>query len=159
MKLDEFKLNVMKLKGPKEWDYIANSDAYKIYTASEEEQLKAVQSEPYNIEYIKNPTEKVQLEAVKQSPFVIEYIDNPSEELQLLAVKNDATAIEIIDNPTDKVIEEALKNVKYKASYNHFLRHIENNFEERRNNLNKFVLREINQLIEMYREGDTQDEV
>ena len=159
MKLNEFKLKLMQIKGTKVWDYIVSIDAYKIYTASEEEQLKAVQSEPYNIEYIKNPTEKVQLEAVKQSPFVIEYIDNPSEEIQLLAVKNDATAIEIIDNPTDKVIEEALKNVKYKASYNHFLRHIENNFEERRNNLNKFVLREINQLIEMYREGDTQDEV
>ena len=159
MKLDEFKLNVMKLKGPKEWDYIVGSEVYKIYTATEEEQLKAVQSEPYNIEYITNPTEKMKIEAVTRNPFVIEYIDNPSEELQLLAVKNDATAIEIIDNPTDKVIEEALKNVKYKASYNHFLRHIENNFKERRNKLNRFILREINQLIEMYREGDTQDEV
>ena len=109
MKLSEFKEKVIELKGQERWDYIVNSDAYKIYTAPEEEQLKAVENKPYNMEYIKDPSEEVQLEAVKQWGYTIQYIKNPSEKVQLQAVRQDGGAIQYIANPTERVQLEAVR--------------------------------------------------
>ena len=115
MKISELKEKVINLKGPKVWDYIVSSDAYKIYTASEEEQLKAVQQDEYNIIYINNPTEKVQLEAVREI----------------------ITSIRYIKNPTDKVIEEVVKKIKNNEEgiYLFILKYIENDLaKEEANN-------------------------
>lgn len=117
MKLSEFKEKVIELKGQERWDYIVNSDAYKIYTAPEEEQLKAVENKPYNMEYIKDPSEEVQLEAVKQWGYTIQYIKNPSEKVQLQAVRQSGSTIEYIDNPSEKVQLEAIKQNSYAIRY------------------------------------------
>lgn len=117
MKLSEFKEKVIKLKGQEVWDYIVGTEAYKIYTAPEEEQLKAVQQDEYNIIYIDNPSEEMKLEALKNSGNIIQYINNPTEEMQLKAVKSNGYAIQYINNPTEEMKLVAVKQKGYAIEY------------------------------------------
>ena len=87
MKLSEFKKRVKEEFGSEKWEKIENSYAYNVYTATEEEQIEAVQNNGLMLEYINNPSEKVQLKAVKDYGYAIQYIDNPSEKVQLEAVR------------------------------------------------------------------------
>ena len=154
MKLSEYKEKIIAKYGRKMWEQIEKSYVYKLYTATEEEQLKEVQENGLAIQYIdnpseemklyaikkngvaikyiKNPTEEMKLEAIKQNKNVIECIDNPSEEIQLIAVKGDPLAILEINNPTDKVIQEAIKEFDIDDTCNlkYMLRFIENDLKE-----------------------------
>lgn len=85
---------------------------------SEEEQIKIVNENGYNIKNINNPSEKVQLAAVNKNPPAIEYIENPSEKLQLAAVKQNPVVIIYIENPSEKVELMALENKWSKRFYN-----------------------------------------
>lgn len=156
MKLSELKEIILELYGKKGWQNLKNLEEYKMYIATEEEQIKnlkgksffvkylnnpsekvlleAVKEYPFIIEEINNPSEKVQLEAIKQSPFSIGEIHNPTEKVQLEAIKQDVNSIKNIKNPTDNVLKEALKRIdsiygtvdKYKIIF----RHLENDLNE-----------------------------
>ena len=154
MKLSEYKEKIIAKYGRKVWEKIEESYVYKLYTATEEEQLKEVQKnglaikfinnpseemklealkkDGYAIQYINNPTEEMKLEAIKQNEDVIECINNPSEKIQLIAVKNNGNNIECINNPTDKVIQEAIKEFDIDVTYNlkYMLRFLENDLKE-----------------------------
>ncbi len=154
MKLSEFKEKIIAKYGREVWEKIEESYVYKIYTAPEEEQLKVVQKNGYDIQFINNPTEKIKmealkkdgyaiqyinkpteemkLEAIKQNEDVIECINNPSEEIQLIAVKNNGNNIVEINNPTDKVIQEAIKefDIDNTCNLKYMLRFIENDLKE-----------------------------
>ena len=51
---------------------------------SPEEQLQMVETSPYNIRFIANPTEQIQMRAVTQCWQVIKLIDQPSPKVRLL---------------------------------------------------------------------------
>jgi hypothetical protein len=73
-------------------------------SASEEEQIAAVQKNGRAINYIKNPSEAVQLAAVKQNAIVIQRIKNPSDAVQLAAVKNQPWALQYIKKTRNKTV-------------------------------------------------------
>lgn len=163
MKLSEFKEKVIELKGQERWDYIVNSDAYKIYTAPEEEQLKAVENKPYNMEYIKDPSEEVQLEAVKQWGYTIQYIKNPSEKVQLQAVRQDGGAIQYIKNPTEEILLKAIERCSG-LNLEYILRFIENDLKAKReeqtiklSELSKMPLENIEKLLNEYKKEVTNE--
>lgn len=163
MKLSEFKEKVIELKGQERWDYIVNSDAYKIYTAPEEEQLKAVENKPYNMEYIKDPSEEVQLEAVKQWGYTIQYINNPSEKVQLQAVRQDGGAIQYIKNPTEEILLKAIERCSG-LNLEYILRFIENDLKAKReeqtiklSELSKMPLENIEKLLNEYKKEVTNE--
>ncbi|PLY08031.1 MAG: hypothetical protein C0625_03535 [Arcobacter sp.] len=106
-----------------------------IKNPTEEEQLIAINSNSYALNYIKTPvSEKIKLTAIKRSPNVFKQIKNPSfelqkeavkanakniqyikeqkEELQILAVQSDGYAIEYIENPSLKVEEISLRETR-----------------------------------------------
>ena len=72
-------------------------------TASEAQQIAAVQQVGYVIQYIKNPSPAVQLAAVQQDGWAIRFIKNPSPAVQLAAVQQDGSAIRFIKNPSPAV--------------------------------------------------------
>ncbi len=78
----------------------------------EENQLKAVKENGYNLRLMYNPSEKVQLKAVKQNGFAIEFIHEPSEKVQLEAVRKYGSAIQNIHNPSKEVMIAALNQDK-----------------------------------------------
>lgn len=111
MKLSEVKNKVIEKYGEKEWkEEIENTYTYKVYTASEEEQLKLVRNTPFIIRNINNPSEKVQLEAVKQNVYALQYMNNPTEKV------------------LKYVFKYILKNDLYEMI--HILRHVENDLKE-----------------------------
>lgn len=113
MKLSEFKERVIELRGEKEWKKVENSNTYKIYKSSEEEQLDAIRNDRSNISSN------------------ISNIYNPSEELQLEAVKKDPLSIMFMKNPTDKVILEVLKSdIHIRTLIQDILRHIEDDINK-----------------------------
>lgn len=62
MKLSEFKQMVIELRGKKDWEKVENSNTYKIYKASEKEQLDAIReknSDISDIGSINNPSEEL----------------------------------------------------------------------------------------------------
>lgn len=80
-------------------------------------QLKIVQENGHNIQYMDNPSLNVQLAAVNQSGLAIQYITDPVEEVKLAAVKNNGLAIMYIDNPSEQVQLESVnwngKHIKF----------------------------------------------
>lgn len=91
------------------WEKIEDSDEYQIYIASERDQKRKVKEEPYNVEYINNPSEEVQLESIKKGPWNVMFIKNP----------------------TDKVIVEVLKSSMHiRTLIKDILRHIEDDLKE-----------------------------
>ena len=171
MKLSEFKKRVIKIHGKEMWERIEDSDEYQIYTASERDQKRKVKENPYNVEYINNPSEEIKILAVKGKAGCITYINNPSEALQLQAVKKDGFAIQniknpsekvqleavkktdcvisFIKNPTDRVIREVINNFKYGENINFILRFIENDIDKKisLSELREMKLEEIKELI------------
>ena len=89
----------------KKFDRNKEMELYK----TEEEQLEAINENPYNIVYIKNPSEEMKLESVKQDGCSIAFIKNPSEKVQLEAVQQDGSAIEFIKNPSEKIKLKAVE--------------------------------------------------
>ena len=109
MKLIEFKEKVIELRGEKEWEKVENSDTYKIYKSSEEEQLEAIRNDRSDTSNIYNPSEELQLEAIKKDPWNIMFMKNP----------------------TDKVILEVLKsNMHIRTLIKDILRHIEDDINK-----------------------------
>ena len=53
----------------------------------EEIQMKIIETNPKNIQFIENPSREVCLAAVKNDGYSIKYIENPSQEVCLAAVK------------------------------------------------------------------------
>ena len=171
MKLSEFKKHVIKIHGKEMWERIEDSDEYQIYTASERDQKRKVKENPYNVEYINNPSEEIKILAVKGKASCIMYINNPSEALQLQAVKKDGFAIQniknpsekvqleavketdcvisFIKNPTDRVIREVINNFKYGENINFILRFIENDIDKKisLSELREMKLEEIKEFI------------
>jgi len=84
-------------------DLLYEATAQDLNTASEAQQLAAVQQDGYTIHYIKNPSPAVQLAAVQQNGYVIRVIKNPSPAVQLAAVQQNAYAIRFIRNPSPAV--------------------------------------------------------
>ena len=112
MKLSEFKQLVIELRGEKEWKKVENSNTYKIYKASEKEQLDAIRKERSDISDIGS-------------------INNPSEEVQLESIKKGPWNVMFIKNPTDKVIAEVLKSdIHIRTLIKDILRHIEDDLKE-----------------------------
>ena len=89
MKLSEFKQLVIELRGEKEWEKVENSNTYKIYKASEEEQLDAIRNDRSDTSNIYNPSEELQLEAVKKDPWNIMFMKNPTDKVILEVLKSD----------------------------------------------------------------------
>ena len=79
------------------------NEAIKLNDKTEVEQIRAVNQDPYIIEFIKNPSETVQLAAVEQTGCSIRYIKNPSEKVKLAAVNQTGYSIEFISNPSEAV--------------------------------------------------------
>ena len=151
MKLSKYKEIIANKVGEDKWKNFESTRGYLIYSSTEEEQLKAVQENGDNIQYINNPSEEVKLEAVKNNGYSIKYmnnpskklkieaikntsyaimhIKNPSEELQLLAVKENPLSIIDINNPTEKVIQEAANKIIYSRVSDYLLRHLENDLK------------------------------
>jgi hypothetical protein len=83
-------------------DYINKiSESNKYDNISEEEQLKLIDRDPYNIQYITNPSEKVQMKAILTNPRVIKHISKPTEKIQLAAVKKYPNSIKYILEVTE----------------------------------------------------------
>ena len=78
-------------------DLLYEATAQDLNTASEAQQLAAVQQDGYTIHYIKNPSPAVQLAAVQQRGRAIYYIKNPSPAVQLAAVQQRGHAIYYIN--------------------------------------------------------------
>ena len=89
MKLSEFKQLVIELRGEKEWKKVENSNTYKMYKASEKEQLDAIRNDRSNTSNIYNPSEELQLEAVKKEPLSIMFMKNPTDKVILEVLKSD----------------------------------------------------------------------
>ena len=70
---------------------------------SEKIQLRLVENNPWNIEYIKYPTPKVQQKAVQEKPYVIKEIEDANETIQFLAVHANYKTFENITAPTKAV--------------------------------------------------------
>lgn len=112
MKLSEFKQMVIELRGKKEWEKVENSNTYKIYKASEKEQLDAIREERSDMSEIGS-------------------INNPSEEVQLESIKKGPWNFAFIKNPIDKVIAEVLKSSMHiRTLIKDILRHIEDDLKE-----------------------------
>ena len=112
MKLSEFKQMVIELRGKKDWEKVENSNTYKIYKASEKEQLDMIREERSDMSEIGS-------------------INNPSEEVQLESIKKGPWNVMFIKNPTDKVIVEVLKsNTHIRTLIKDILRHIEDDINK-----------------------------
>ncbi|MGL4806968.1 MAG: hypothetical protein ACRC26_11550, partial [Bacteroidales bacterium] len=68
-------------------------------------------------EAVINRSEKLKNAAIEGNPYNIQYIKNPTIEHQLKAVKANGLSIEVIKNPANIVKEEALKNNIYSALF------------------------------------------
>jgi hypothetical protein len=91
--------------------------------------IKSVEKNPWNIQYIQNPTDEVQDYILKNHKAYIFHIKNPnnkikplvdSEEYQMRSLKYSSFDIEHIENPTDEVQDYILKN------YKEYIFHIKN---------------------------------
>ena len=129
MKLSKYKEIIANKVGEDKWKNFESTRGYLIYSSTEEEQLKAVQENGDNIQYINNPSKKLKIEAIKNTSYAIMHIKNPSEELQLLAVKENPLSIIDINNPTEKVIQEAANEIIYSRVSDYLLRHLENDLK------------------------------
>ena len=173
MKLSKFKEYIINILDKGAWKNFEQTYGYQIYSATEEEQKKAlhidgtdirfinnpseelqlvaVQQNGLAIEYIKNPSEKVQLEAVKENGLAIEYIKKPSEEIQLEAVRQYTSSIEYIENPSEKVIQETVMGITYSSESIYLLKHIENDLREEQtiklSELKNMTLEQIKELL------------
>lgn len=81
-----------------------------IKNPSEEQQEKAVRTNPNVFPLIKNPSEKIQKIAVQEMGINLEHIPNPSEELINLALDSDGMAIEFVKTPTEYQKRIAVNN-------------------------------------------------
>ena len=108
MKLSELKEIVIAIRGKEEWEKIENSEDYKIYIAPEEEQLKAVKKNGYNIECVYNQTEKIQAMAIYQDAICMDYMKNPSDSIISSALRSYRSTKSIII-PILKYTENDLK--------------------------------------------------
>lgn len=81
-----------------------------IKNPSEEQQEKAVSTNPNVFPLIKNPSEKIQKIAVQNKGSNLEYIPNPSEELINLALHSNGRAIKFVKNPTEEQKRIAVNN-------------------------------------------------
>lgn len=86
---------------------IINETLYPINTATEAEQLAAVQRSGNAIQRIENPSEAVKLAAVQQTATALLYIKNPSEAVQWAAVLRDGQAIEWVKNPSSALLSDS----------------------------------------------------
>ena len=129
MKLSKYKEIIANKVGEDKWKNFESTRGYLIYSSTEEEQLKAVQENGDNIQYINNPSKKLKIEAIKNTSYAIMHIKNPIEELQLLAVKENPLSIIDINNPTEKVIQEAANEIIYSRVSDYLLRHLENDLK------------------------------
>lgn len=103
-----------------------------INSLEERQQIKAVEKNPLEIEFIKNPSEYVQMAAVKKSHGCITLIDSPtekvqryvaeidpfsvslypsSEEARLIAIEHDPGVIAHIEKPSSALCRAALEKV------------------------------------------------
>jgi hypothetical protein len=100
----------------------------KINYFHEDNKLKIIKDNCYNIKHFFIQNEQLQLEAIKQEVSSIKYINNiklhkyvielnaenikhinnPSEEIQLLAISKDPTIIDFYNNLTEKMIDKIL---------------------------------------------------
>lgn len=108
MKLSELKETVIAIRGKEEWEEIENSEAFKIYMAPEEEQLKIVKKSGYNIDYVYNQTEKMQVDAIYQNAINIDYMKNPSNSVISSALRSYRSTKSVII-PILKYTENDLK--------------------------------------------------
>lgn len=92
----------------------------------EEDQLRRVKQDAFNIRFIKNPTEKVQLEAVNENVKVARFIDNPTEKVQLVVINEHSFAIQCIKNPSEKIQLKALENYWTKYFYEVIIKDLPN---------------------------------
>lgn len=63
-------------------------EEFIINSKSEEDKIKLIKDNPYNIRHIKNPSEAVQLAAVRIYKDSIMFIDKPTKLVQIELVKN-----------------------------------------------------------------------
>jgi len=75
---------------------------------TEEEQIKIIRKNPFNIKHINNPTKEVQLVAVNQDGYTIHYINDPYEEVQLAAINQHVSSIHYIKYPSKDALITAL---------------------------------------------------
>ena len=108
MKLSELKETVIAIRGKEEWEKIENSEEYKIYIAPEEEQLKAVKENGYNIECVYSQTEKMQKYAIYRAAICMDYMKNPSDSVISSALRS-YRSIKSIIIPILKYTENDLK--------------------------------------------------
>lgn len=111
MKLSELKETVIAIRGKEEWEKIKNSEDYKIYIAPEEEQLKAVKNNCYNIECVYNQTERIQAMAISRDAISMDYMKNPSDSVISSALRSYRSTKSIII-PILKYTENDLKEEK-----------------------------------------------
>lgn len=78
-------------------------EAMDLNTATEAEQIAAVQADGKAIRKIIDPSEAVQLAALGDYAKEIQYIENPTEAVQMAAVKRYSRSIQWIENPTETV--------------------------------------------------------
>lgn len=107
MKLSELKETVIAIRGKEEWEYFKETYGYKVYIATEEEQLVLIKQNPFAIKFINNPSEKLQLKSVKH------------EDIDILCSNH------CINNPTDEVLKYLIKNNYSLEMLRYLLRYIE----------------------------------
>lgn len=73
-----------------------------IINSSEKLKNAAIEGNPYNIQYVKDPTIDHQLKAVKANGLSIEVINNPADLVQREALKNNVNSALFIDRLTDE---------------------------------------------------------
>jgi len=89
--------------------------------STEENQLKALKEDGWNISYIKNPSKEIQKTAINNHYWSIQYIYNPSKEIQELAY-NKYKDLELLFHfcpnlpKSEKLWQEYIKQCKYDLS-------------------------------------------
>lgn len=93
-------------------------------TASEQDQLKAISKNHWDIQHMPNASPKVRMAALKSNGNAIEYINNPTEQEKLAAViYGTADTISKIKDPSEAM---KLAAVDSKGNHGYALRYIEN---------------------------------
>ena len=87
------KLYVHSIRSVREWLSVQNESV----------QLAAIKINPFNIQYIDDPSEAVQLKAVTCFGMTLQCIAKPTYAVQLAAVKTAGQAIKYINNPTEEL--------------------------------------------------------
>lgn len=68
---------------------------------TEEEQMKLIKENPFNIKNIVEPTERVQLAAISNNRgYLIQGIANPTKKVRMKAIRSNPYSIHMISNPT-----------------------------------------------------------